>query len=188
MSSEQQISGNANNLIQGYNNTIQTGSFNVPSLTKSDIADLLNSVKKIQKKAAEEKEISLPKGLNEKLRFNNVEDWKNIFDSDCPYYNDIVEVMESFSASSDITIQLNTMFYMLKSGCMSGDKINGDSLLTRMSEKLNEEIKNSSAYRNKESGEARFSNADIILFVNSLLKRAVVECKVLLVPKDGNEG
>ena len=187
MSSEQQISGNANNLIQGCNNTIQIGSFKDLSLTNSDIADLLNSVKKIQKKAAEEREISLPKGLNEKLRFNNVDDWKNIFDSDCPYYNDIVEVMESFPASSDITTQLHTMFYVLKSDFMSGDKINGDRLLTKMSKKLKEEIKNSSVYRNENSGEARFSNADIILFVNSLLKRAVVECKVLLVPNDGNQ-
>lgn len=75
------------------------------------------------------------------------------------------------------------MFYVLKSGCMYGDKINGDRLLTKMSKKLEEEIKNSSIYRNENNGEARFSNADIILFVNSLLKRAVVECKVLLVPQ-----
>lgn len=182
MSSQQQISGNGNIGVQGNNNTIVSGL--IPLLSKSDIADLLNVVKNIPGNAKNEESIRLPKGLVEKLRFNNVENWEKIFDDDCPNYDAVVKVMEDFPASSDIMSQLHTMFYKYKPKFEVEGKIQGDKLLTDLHEELCKEIQYSSENRNEVNGEVKFSNAVISSFVSSLLKRAVVVCKVLLVPDE----
>ena len=176
MSFQPQIKGDENTSIHGDHNTILN--CNVPLLSKSDIADLLEEVRKLPEKSLDEQPMHLPKELDEKLSFNHVNNWRNIFDEDCPNYNAVVEVMEDFAASSDIMTQLHTMFYKKKGDYMHGDEILGDKLLSSLHDDLCDEI-------DLRCG-AKFSVAVISSFVSSLLKRAVVVCKVLLIPDDKN--
>lgn len=185
MSSRQQINGDNNTVIAGNSNTV----VNVlkPVLSKSEIAELLNVVKNLSRNENVEQQIHMPKGLDEKLRFNNVKNWKAIFDEDCPDYDDVTTVMESFPASSDIMSYLHSLFCMRESEFVVEGEIQGDELLTRLHEKLVGEIKESKEIRDKSGSGMKYSIGAISSFVSSLLKRAVVVCKVLLVPPDDDD-
>lgn len=187
MSSMKQIGGYANTAIIGDNNTVHNTFSSASALSKSDIADLLDAVKNRTPKEGNEEEESEgpPKGLNKKLRFNNVKTWKAIFDEDCTYYADIAEVMEDFPASDDIIRHLHTMFCKRQPNHELGGRIQGDKLLSDLHDELLAEVDNSSANWDEALSERKFSQSTISEFVSSLLKRAVVLCKVLFVP--GNE-
>lgn len=189
MSSIKQIGGHANIAITGDNNSVHNTLFSAPGLSKSDIADLLDAVKSgTTKEGAEEEESKgLPKGLNKKLRFNNVKTWKAVFDEDCTYYADIAKVMEDFPASDDIIRQLHTMFCKRQPNHELGGRTQGDKLLSDLHDELLTEVDNSSANWDEALNKRKFSRSTISEFVNSLLKRAVVLCKVLFVPDDEAE-
>lgn len=180
MSSRQQINGESNTVIAGNDNTVVNSP--KPLLSKSEIAELLNVVKNLSPNENVEQQIYMPEGLDEKLRFNNVKNWKAIFDEDCPDYVAVTKVMESFPASSDIMSYLHSLFRMRASEFEAEGEIQGDELLTRLRDKLVDEIKESKEIRDESGSEVKYPNGAISSFVSSLLKRAVVVCKVLLVP------
>lgn len=185
MSSRQQINGDNNTVIAGDNNTVVNGP--KPLLSKSEIAELLNVVKNLSPNKIVAPQIYMPKRLDEKLRFNNVKNWKAIFDEDCPDYDAVTTVMESYPASSDIMYYLNSLFRMSASEFEVEGEIQGDKLLTRLHGQLVDEIKESKEIRDESGSEVKYPNGAISSFVSSLLKRAVVMCKVLLVPDDDED-
>lgn len=185
MSSRQQINGDNNTVIAGDNNTVVNGP--TPLLSKSEIAELLNVVKNLSPNEIVAQQIRMPKGLDGKLCFNNVKNWKAIFDEDCPDYDAVTTVMESFPASSDIMSYLHSLFRMRESEFEVEGEIQGDELLTRLRDELVVEIKESKEIRDESGSEVKYPLGAISSFVSSLLKRAVVVCKVLLVPDDDED-